>query len=33
MFRELIVNWRTIGLYGATLLASVLAGWAISHVG
>ncbi len=27
------VNWRTVGLYGAALIATVVAGWAISRVG
>jgi hypothetical protein len=31
--RVRFVNWRTVGLYGVALIATVVAGWAISHVG
>jgi hypothetical protein len=28
-----LVNWRTVGLYGVALMATIVAGWAISRVG
>jgi hypothetical protein len=31
--RARLVNWRAVGLYGLALIATVVVGWAISHVG